>query len=223
MNGFCLKSIIALMFIVLSVILIQSYKIPWKNIFFSLGFILLICFYFFSNIQYESFESLNLDFTGCIGNDFIGTEIAPTDNDRRFFGKSTIHRGVYVDTENRNINFLCVSNFDDVHKIHPAGHCLRTAGRNIIEDHFIFIDLEGRQVQVNEIILQNGEHSQMIVWSWYSNHEFSSGNFLFFRHQYEPHQNWKAYQIAISCYDKDLSIARTTLQHFMNVFLIKNM
>ena len=149
---------------------------------------------------------------------FVGREIPPSDSDRRFFGNSRIRRAFFAD-DHSAVAVLEVGDFEDVHNIHPAGYCLRAAGRQIIGDRLWDTRLEQRGFQVNEVLVDNRDGTIMLLWAWYSSGAESAGNFLFFRRSYTPGGNWRTYQTAVTGpgtgTPAEVAAARTVLEAFL--------
>lgn len=215
-SGLLIKIIAAGILAALQIVLLKRREIPSKGILFACCSILLVGFYFFSDFQYDLYPPFSIALGRYSAGSFIGRSIPPSDADRRFFKESNIQRAFYADEHNNNVALLKVSDFSDPHKIHPAGHCLRTSGRNVVSEKLRVIPLPSGNLQVSEILVKNEDDSFMLVWAWYGNGSHSSGSFSFFRRMYTSTEDWSAWQIAIN--GSNLDSAREVLKSFLIAF-----
>lgn len=170
--------------------------VPLRFVLFGFGIGVMLGFYGFPGYRYVPCPPFHPALDVFNFGAFIGREIPPSDTDRRFFGESTIQRAFFAG-DDRAVAVLKVCDFEDVHKIHPAGYCLRAAGRNVLADRLLPLELDRRGFQVNEVLADNGDGTFMLLWAWYSSDTDSSGNFLFFRRFYAPGGGWSTYQVAV--------------------------
>jgi len=173
-------------------------------------------------------EELAPDFSECVFGDYVGLASAATESDHNFFGKSRVER--YRFPEDRllpdgrvaAIEVLKVGDFDDVHKIHPAGHCLTTSGYKILSETIRPETISGTAVDINEIVVADANAMRSLVWVWYSTPKRSSGNFDALRYGYDPDAGWSEYLLMTPLSDGDPDQARTVLRSFLTAVLTAN-
>ena len=134
-----------------------------------------------------------------------------------FFGSSDTQRAFFADKEN-TYAVLKVSNFEDIHKVHPTGHCMRTSGRNVVADRQILTVMGDADMQFNEVVVDNGKGSRMLILTWYGNKSGSTGNFIAFRKNYSPHEQWIMWQVAINYRNIGYEEAIERLKRFLITF-----
>ncbi len=126
--------------------------------------------------------------------DYLGREQIPTENDLRFFGDCVLKKYFFA-SDTGSVSVLALEAGSNIHKIHPASHCLRSGGWNIQREQIHEVDIGNRRFQVTEIEASLPELS-LIVWIWYSNDRFSTANFLGFRRNWNPDEKWHIYQVS---------------------------
>lgn len=216
-DGLSAKVVAAVLLIVWQVVNVVLCKTPSINhVLFGAAAALLIMLYAFGGGRYQTFGPFLPEVDELRRGEFLGKIEEPSDEDYRFFGKSRIERRFFAGDENdRQIHLLMVGNFESVHNIHPAGHCMRTRGFDVISEKIHLADLVSGKLQVTEIVAENGG-SKALFWVWYSNPEYSSGSFLFFRGHYLAGRQWQTYQVAAPIVDNNIEGARKTLTDFLN-------
>ncbi len=187
-----------------------------ESVFFAAAALMLFCLYLFGGARYETFSRCLPDVSLLRSGEFLGRVETPSDDDFRFFGTSRIERRMYAGDGERMVQMLAVCEFDDVHNIHPAGHCMRTRGYSVLSERLHQTQLNNGKVQVTELITQSGGETALF-WVWYSTPNYSSGSFLFFRAHYRADQQWHTYQIATSINSPgDVEEGRQTFIAFLN-------
>lgn len=135
-------------------------------------------------------------FDGLKSGDYIGILEETTDQDRRFFQDATVNK-YYFASEQQAVNVLDVTCSNDIQKIHPASHCLRSSGWKIRSEIQREIELQNKKIALTEIIGQK-QQLRIMAWVWYSSQHRSVGNFIRFRSLYPTWKNdeiWHEYQI----------------------------
>lgn len=141
---------------------------------------------------------------------FYGRSIEPDANTKRFFATSKVNQYRYL-ADAQEISVLAVKCGNDVHEIHPAGHCLRTSRWIVTEEKIFSLRSD---FAVTEIEAHKG-NSRELVWVWYSNDEFSTPGFLGFRRRFRPDGNYHTFQISVPI-SRDTDTARKTLKEFVS-------
>ena len=98
-----------------------------------------------------------------------------------------------------SITVLAVEIGKDVHEVHPATHCLRSAGWRIVSENIVEVDgvRDDSPFAVTEAVVDSIS-GKLLVWIWYSSDELSTGSFLHFRRLYKSSVRWFTYQLSTS-------------------------
>lgn len=138
----------------------------------------------------------------CIGSfgDFIGRSQPLDQSFKRFFQQSEVLDFVYADNAGNTISVLEIKCGDNVHEIHPASHCMRSSGWEIISEQLVDHTINGQFVQITEIVARN-RTAELLVWSWFTNDSLSTGSFLNFRRLWHSKSQWRSYQISTSMHN----------------------
>ena len=135
--------------------------------------------------------------------------------DRKFFkGCDGIARNTYFGPGSRAS--LLGLRVDDISGVHPVGICLKSSGFQIWDSRQTQIRLDDRTVQVNELLVEkNGQ--RLAVYSWFSDGEKSTGDFMKFRLRKAHKQKWRHYQL-MTPIAEPASDASKTAREFMEAF-----
>ena len=113
----------------------------------------------------------------------------------RFFEGAEAHQYVIADGAFR-CSILIVKCGSDIHKIHPASHCIRSSGAKIMSESVVMHTLsDGRELPVTEIQSNIGGMPALTL-VWYSGPRETTGSFFSFRRKWSPSDQWYSYQIA---------------------------
>lgn len=148
---------------------------------------------------------------------YLGREMPLSENDRRFFEENLCRRWCFA-PENPSdslIDLLAVEHIASVHSIHPARHCLRAGGFEILSARIQNVAPEGQKpFHVEEIQVADRSGRRRYGWVWYSNAEFSTPSYLLFRLKWRFNASeWNAYQLFMDA--EDASLGKQTLQGFL--------
>ncbi|MEA4863490.1 MAG: hypothetical protein AB7F40_00470 [Victivallaceae bacterium] len=168
------------------------------------------------------------DFSACVFGQYRGMDIMPNQSDRMFFGSSKVER--YRFPEDRilpdgrvvAIEVLKVGNFEDVHKIHPPGHCLTVSGNTVLSENVRSETILGTPFDINEIVTSDSAGMKSLVWVWYSTPTVSSGNFDALRYGYDPAAGWHEYLLWTPLSGDDPGPGRTILRDFLSEVAASN-
>ena len=123
------------------------------------------------------------------------TETPLTANLIRFFEGAEVHQYVISDGA-FHCSFLLVKCGSDIHKIHPASHCIRSSGAKIMSESVVMHTLsDGRELPVTEIRSNIGG-TPVLTLVWYSGPRETTGSFFTFRRKWSSSDQWYSYQIA---------------------------
>ena len=141
--------------------------------------------------------------------DYWGRSIEPDENTKRFFVTSTVKQFRYTGNDT-DISVLAVKCGNDIHEIHPAGHCLRTGRWMIHSEKTLYLQ---DNFAVTEIDAEKGS-DRFLIWVWYSSDRFSTPGFLGFRRHFRSGGNYYTCQISTPVH-KDVAQSRTELEKFI--------
>lgn len=146
---------------------------------------------------------------------WVGKDIPPSQQDARFFkGCKKITRRAYFN-DSTSINYLGLDILD-ISNIHPVAICMKSAGYEIESSRQIYIKSENRKIQVNEIIAKIGAR-KILVYSWFANGVFSTGDFRKFRLAKFSKSKWRHYQLMMP-FLKSSSECGNFLNQFFDAF-----
>ena len=137
-------------------------------------------------------------------------EIPLSEDTVRFFEGAEAHQysisdGVF------HAGLLEVKCGDDIHKIHPASHCLRSGGAVIQSESVVVHTMpDGQKLAVTEI-RSKIRGTPALTFVWYTGPEKTTGGFYTFRRQWSPAKQWYSYQIVTDIYDGNEDAAREFL------------
>ena len=141
---------------------------------------------------------------------FTITETPLSEEAIRFFDEAEAHQyritdGIFY------CSFLEVKCSNDIHKIHPASHCLRSGGAVIQSEAVVTHALpDGREISVTEI------HSKfrgtpILTFVWYTGPEKTLGSYFKFRSCWSSSEQWYSYQAVTEVYENNEEAARKFL------------
>ena len=148
---------------------------------------------------------------------FTTTETPLSEDSIRFFEGATVHQydvadGVF------HASILEVKCGDDIHKIHPASHCLRSGGAEILSEKVVMHTMpDGRSLPVTEIrsIIRG---NPILTFVWYTGPKETIGSFYMFRRKWSPSEQWYSYQIVTEIYDGNEDAARKFLLNLLSKY-----
>jgi len=148
---------------------------------------------------------------------FERLEIPLTENTIRFFEGSEVHQYAYSDGIFR-CSILEVKCGNDIHKIHPASHCIRSSGAEILSESVVTHTLpDGRSLPVTEI--RSRIHGMpALTFVWYTGPTETTGSFYTFRRKWSPSEQWYSYQAVTEIYDGNEEAARRFLLNLLSHF-----
>ena len=148
---------------------------------------------------------------------FTTTETPLSEDSIRFFEGATVHQYAVTDGV-FHASILEVKCGDDIHKIHPASHCLRSGGAEILSEKVVLHTLpDGRDLPVTEI-RSKLRGAPILTFVWYTGPEETIGSFYTFRRKWSPSKQWYSYQIVTEVYDGNEDAARKFLLNLLSKY-----
>ncbi len=140
------------------------------------------------------------------------------ENDNRFFKNiEKVSRKAYYDNNSRiSLLIIGVATSSDVH---PIGICLKGGGYDVETSKQETLKINGKDAQVNELVV-SFQGKKYLVYSWFSNEKFSTGDFTKFRLSVRKFKNWSHYQLMTPITDKNTAEARTRVENFFTNFAL---
>jgi len=145
------------------------------------------------------------------------TEIPLKEDAIRFFEGLEVHQynisdGIF------HCNFLEVKCSDDIHKIHPASHCLRSNGAVIQSESVVqHVMPDGRELSVTEI-RSTLRGIPILTFVWYTGPKETLGSYFRFRSNWSSSAQWYSYQAVTEIYDGNEDAARAFLLKTLSRF-----
>ena len=123
-------------------------------------------------------------------------EIPLTESTARFFEGSDAHQ-YHVSDGAAEFSVLVVKCGSDIHKIHPASHCLRSSGAEIRSESVVMHTLsDGRDLPVTEI-RSTIRGTPVLTFVWYTGPDETTGSFFAFRRKWSASEEWRSYQFVV--------------------------
>ena len=148
---------------------------------------------------------------------FTITESPLSEDSIRFFEGATVHQYAISDGV-FHASILEVKCGDDIHKIHPASHCLRSSGAEILSEKVVMHTMpDGRNLPVTEI--RSKLHgTPILTFVWYTGPEETIGSFYTFRRKWSPSEQWYSYQVVAEVFDGKEDITRRFLLNLLSKY-----
>ena len=141
---------------------------------------------------------------------FTITESPLTEDTIRFFEGAKVHQYRITDGIFQ-CSFLEVKCGDDIHKIHPASHCLRSGGAVIQSEAVVTHTMpDGRELSVTEI-RSKLRGTPILTFVWYTGPEKTLGSYFKFRSCWSSSKQWYSYQAVTEIYENNEEAARKFL------------
>lgn len=144
-------------------------------------------------------------------------EITLDEDTIRFFEGSEAHQYQVSDG-----GFVCsaleVKCGSDIHKIHPASHCLRSGGAEILAESVVMHSLpDGRSLPVTEIrsVIRG---TPLLTFVWYTGPTETTGSFFTFRRKWSASEEWRSFQFAVAVQAGFEESARKRLLELLSKF-----
>ncbi len=148
---------------------------------------------------------------------FTTAETPLSEDTIRFFEGATVHQYAITDGIFR-VSALDVKCGDDIHKIHPASHCLRSSGAEILSESVVMHTMpDGRSLPVTEI-RSRVRGTPVLTFVWYTGPKETIGSFYTFRRKWSPSEPWHSYQIVTEVYDGNEDAARKYLLDLLSKY-----
>ena len=148
---------------------------------------------------------------------FTTEEIPLSEATIRFFEGTEAHQ--YAITNGIiHCNILKVKCGNDIHKIHPASHCIRSSGAEILSESVTMHTMpDGRNLPVTEIISRI-RGMNILTFVWYTGPQKTTGSFYTFRRKWSPSEQWFSYQAATEIYHGNENSARRFLLDLLSKY-----
>ena len=147
---------------------------------------------------------------------WIGVDVPENQLDKRLFASAKqIKRKIYYD-DNSNVALLAID-VGDIADIHPIEICMQSAGIVILESRQIYLMVEDKKIQLNELIMEVN-NQKFCAYSFFVNEEFSTGYFTKFRLS-DSAKVWRHYQM-ITPIEKDETAIRERIKDLLRNMLI---
>ena len=144
-------------------------------------------------------------------------EIPLAEDSIRFFEGSEAHQYQVSDGVS-TCSALVVKCGSDIHKIHPASHCMRSGGAQIRSESIVMQHLpDGRSLPVTEIHATVHGHP-VLTFVWYTGPMETTGSFFAFRRKWSASEEWRSFQFVIPVQGGSEETARKLLLDLLSKF-----
>ena len=221
-NGLFLKVIVAVGLTAMAMHLHWRRKplpAPETCLFWSLT-VLIAAGYLVSNQPVAPGPPLTPDFNRLLSGDFRGIAVGATPLDEQFYGRSTIQRFLFANSDGTPVHVLSVGDIDNIHQVHSVAFCLRASGYRILTERNVRWspdDLPGQTWEIQEILAER-QGERQLFWQWYSTPQKSTANFLVFRAAYRANDGWTAFLVGTPA-DDESEESHHRLAEFIRAFL----
>lgn len=161
--------------------------------------------------------SLEPDLTRLKIGDYIAVPTEPTNLEVRFFRGSRLSKIGYYDDYNRSIHLLSVTVTGDAHKLHPTELCLKSKRIDIrgLREKKVTVR-DGKNLALQELVSIRPGNRKFLIYTWYNSPDFSTGNFITFRKNWQRTDRWQSFQLLTEITD-----SREAAEKRLNSFLKK--
>ena len=194
---------------VCAVVMLTDYVMKYGTLFFLLAAALIIfCVLNLPN-EVKPVPPFRPDLTEAPAG-FTITESPLTEDTIRFFEGAEVHQYRITDGIFQ-CSFLEEKCGDDIHKIHPASHCLRSGGAVIQSEAVVTHTMpDGRELSVTEI-RSKLRGTPILTFVWYTGPEKTLGSYFKFRSCWSSSKQWYSYQAVTEIYENNEEAARKFL------------
>jgi hypothetical protein len=150
---------------------------------------------------------------------YLGQSQEVTADDIRFFGQDSLVEKFYYVGQEYGIHVLALTCGSKINSVHPASHCLRSAGWTVQSEAVRGIVLNENDFNINEVSAEY-RGDAYLFWVWYSNPEISTASFVDFRKRWSSDVVWRTYQVMVpvgEMTEANLFEARRQLRSFLEV------
>jgi len=148
---------------------------------------------------------------------FTSMETRLSENTIRFFEGAEAHQYAIGDGVFQ-CGILEVKCGNDIHKIHPASHCLRSGGAEILSESVVMHTMpDGRSLPVTEI-RSRIRGTPVLTFVWYTGPKETVGSFYTFRRKWSPSDQWFSYQAVTEVFDGKEEAARKFLLDILSKY-----
>jgi hypothetical protein len=150
-------------------------------------------------------------------NEYIATPMEPSGQETRFFEGSALTRIAYYGDQDQSVHLLSVEVTGNVHQLHPTELCLKSKKTVIrgMREKLIAVK-NGKDLAIQELVATRTNGKTYLIYTWYVGPEWSTGNFIAFRKNWNRKDKWQSFQILTEIRDtKDA--AETRLNAFLKL------
>jgi hypothetical protein len=192
-----------------TVIMLSDYVMQYGTLLFLLSVALIVCCVLSLPNNIKPAPPFRPDFSVAPAG-FTIAETPLTEDTIRFFEGAEVHQYAVSDGI-FHCSFLEVKCGNDIHKIHPASHCLRSSGAVIQSESVVMHTMpDGQKISVTEI-RSKIRGTPILTFVWYTGPEETLGSYFWFRSSWSASKQWYSYQAVTEIYDGNEEAARKFL------------
>jgi len=191
--GFKLKLCFAILFT--GYYLLQRKPLTMQKLVFPAAVIILLAGMFFHSQNQPLYGDPIIVQTDLLKvGDYLSANELPTPEEQRFYAGNQIIKKGYFSNQNI-VTLLVVDITGDIHRIHPTELCLKSGKNTILNRCEKVLKIADKELAVQELEVRFLTGKNVLIYVWYTNNEWSSGNFLSFRRSWSSDTHWQVYQI----------------------------
>lgn len=153
---------------------------------------------------------------------WIGNKSELTSLDRRFFGDNEAVKLQFFSEDNKEVSLLAIRLGASIHQVHRPDVCLTSGGGRVLFDRKeIFPLADGDELAASVMDVSFG-NARFLILSWFTNPDYSVGNYLAFRAAWTPSGEWQSYLLQTPILQGDRAAAETVLRSFIELFREKD-
>lgn len=141
-------------------------------------------------------------------------ECSLDDMDRIFFYGADVQKYLII-RKGKMVAFSWLVPRKKIHSLHPVEICLLSGGYTLESSKEVLLDVRGKQVAALETVVHD-KNVHFLIYSIYMGTNWSTGNFVSFRHHWRKDEKWICYQLSTILKD-DVEEGRELVKEVLEV------
>lgn len=125
---------------------------------------------------------------------WLAEECLIEETDMMFFNGTDVNKYLLIKGR-QTVAFSWVVPHKNIHSLHPVEICLLSSGCKIESSQEVLLEVRGKRVAALETIALD-QNIRFLIYSIYMGPEWSTANFVSFRHHWQKEQKWTCYQFS---------------------------
>lgn len=186
-----------------------------RTVMYLCGILLLGLLLLTQNNKAQYGASLEPDLSRLKVGGYIAMPTEPSGLETRFFEGSALTKISYYGDQDQSVHLLSVKVTGNVHQLHPTELCLKSKKTVIsgMREKTVAVE-SGKDLAVQELIAARTNGKTYLIYTWYVGPQWSTGNFIAFRKNWNRKDNWQSFQILT-----EINSTKTAAEERLNAFL----